>query len=679
MAILRIGKHYAAGLRIVALPVQVQDSLRDVFARLHEPYLKQRATLLMLYTVVEGEHRLYLLVAAESIEALAEAYTLLEDALCKVPGVRYVQLGEIDLEIVLDVLKSMPYRYCIVGPTARLLDYCSNVLVLLRPIGRTDLMNRMSMLEHALKTTVCIHPHAASTRSIELTSRDHALVKVQHELSRLRKGLSEGTWIGIVLTDTVPQVETHEGDSVLEPQGGLIKVLHVNGKVLDRVRKLDLPTDLSADPDVLYIPSPRYLAYLTSSDVADLLRCTVDKPGLAVNVVLPPRLSSQAREGELYLGKVLDANLRPVADMYISLRDFCHVGVFGTTGSGKTVTAQRIAAEFVRCGGRVIVLDWKFEWRRLLRIGKAAFYEVGYGVKHPLRWNPLRPPPGMDWRHWFSKVVTWFATCYGLGPVQVNILRSHLWDLYLAKLERGEYPTMRDLYEEVKRGLENVKGRSDIRDAYHRLLFRLWTYGEGPLSKVFDKDYDTTITDLLQDYDVVDIECAAVDDVDKPFIVGLIAFQLYYTCSVNRRPLTVPTLLVVEEAHRVVKSVPAVKGESDIVLEDIWGEITAMARAYNLYLMFIIQTLKPLSPLVLSNIRILVVHALQLPEDIEYVAKLLSGTDQVENIAKFIPYLPVGYAIIKVVSGKAEEPRLVVEPVSLRDVSDQELEALLAR
>jgi len=176
---------------------------RTVFARLHEPFLRHGARLLIAYLQADGEHRLYLLVASRPVEKLPELQHYLKSTLKQVPGVEIADVDVIDLEIILNFLKSNNLRYCIVGPAVRLLDYCSSVLAVLRPIDRTDLLNRMGLLEHSLKTTIRSMPHVSSTRSIELLRKSY--------------GISEN-----LLRHILP--ETEVGTGILSTRGHLVPI-----------------------------------------------------------------------------------------------------------------------------------------------------------------------------------------------------------------------------------------------------------------------------------------------------------------------------------------------------------------------------------------------------------------------------------------------------------------------
>ena len=689
---IKIGDRILQILRLTKLPIQSQEYLQNVFTKLWQ-ILKNLQNRPRLFTLVKYDGNLrYFIGLVLNNENQVKYFEILKNLLNEVPQIKYSEPNAFDIAYVKTCLNN-ELKYIIWGNlnTSILNNLTPGtcIIVYALPLNEIEILHRINYLEKVVeKYRRRFVNRSGSVRSVVLEIEEHLLNQVQHEISKLRHGLNIGTWLTIILTNNPSILSTSgvlDNEEPLSIKGTRLftsTIKEIDCKSLNRfLNKFELPFDVIENkPEYLDIPTPRYCFWLTSEQITNVLRIERDYPGVKINVVLPPKLSCQEREGELFLGYVIDYhNFKPVSKFNISINEFSHIGIFGTTGSGKTVTGQRICREFVKIGGRVIIFDWKFEWRRLLTIPEARrkmFYEVGTLSKYAIKLNLLRPPPGMDWKDWFDKVITWFAITYGLGPVQVNILRRHLWDLYVTKIDRGEYPTLNELYDEVKRDAAAVKIRSEVRDSYERLLFRLWTFGEGPLSKIFNRDYEQTMIDYLGDYDVIDIECAPMSDIDKPFIIGLMTFQLYYYASINRRPYIRKTLFVIEEAHRIVKSSPVVRGE-EVETFGPWGKVTAMARAYNLYLMFIIQTLKMLSPLVLSNLRILIVHALQLPDDVNYCAKLLSGisTTSIDEIARYIPYQPIGHAIIKIVSGKLDEPRLVkIEPITLRDVPDEEIE-----
>ena len=146
-------------------------------------------------------------------------------------------------------------------------------------------------------------------------------------------------------------------------------------------------------------------------------------------------------------------------------------------------------------------------------------------------------------------VLEWFVLTYGLGSRSMALLRKHLWRLYTEM--SPQYPSLKDLYESIleeRKLAEKQKVSFDKLDIYDKILDRLWPFAEGDLKELFGQDSVMDIVDIVMQSDFVDFEAGGMADTDKPFILSLIVFSLYYYAKYNG-PFSKPVIVVVEEAH----------------------------------------------------------------------------------------------------------------------------------
>ena len=348
--------------------------------------------------------------------------------------------------------------------------------------------------------------------------------------------------------------------------------------------------------------------------------------------------------------------LQPEVRWGYNLEELGHVGVFGASGSGKTVFSTNLAYQLAMKGFKVVVIDWKFEWRRLLNLLKNARFFALYEHKSlpKLRWNPLRPPKGVPWREWMRVVLEWFVVAYGLGSRSMAVMRKHLWSLYTDFAP--SYPSLKDLYESILGERDRMAKRKvsfDKLDIYDKILDRLWAYSEGDLKPLFGEDSETDIVELVLENDFIDFEAGGMADTDKPFILSLIVFALYYYAKHNG-PYRTPILVVIEEAHQVAFDVKKkYSAEAVNITEDVWGKLAAEGRAYNLYGAFIVQYPSRLNPMVLANLMNVVAFRLNLQapgsdrQDVFTIVYLL-GKDPVRfanEYARFLQKMPPGNCI----------------------------------
>lgn len=437
-----------------------------------------------------------------------------------------------------------------------------------------------------------------------------------------------------------------------------LRVLEADGELLRRVRTFSF--DLRENGRGLQ--PYRHMTILNALELASLTHPPrLEVQGIEVvaeNVpefVIPPR-----EKLDIELGTVVSHETMELTGVRWGFKEeeLGHVGVFGASGSGKTVCAMKLAKELSERGYRVCVVDWKFEWRRLVgdAKGKTALYTLyrNHFNVPALKWNPLRPPRGMPWREWMRLVIEWFVLTYGLGSRSLSVLRKHLFNLYAEHTAKGKCPTLKNLYKSLKverDRLERSKKVSFERlDVYDKILDRLWPYAEGDLADLFGDDVGVDVTDIVLQNDFTDFEAYGLSETDKPFILSLIVFALYYR-AVYSGAYERPLFIVVEEAHRVAFKYAEHSSEAIHLTEDAWGQLAAMGRAYNVYCVFVVQYPSRLNPMVLANLFSVISFRLNLntgdSQDISTMVWLF-GKDPVRfsnEYARFMSRLPIGYGV----------------------------------
>jgi len=295
---------------------------------------------------------------------------------------------------------------------------------------------------------------------------------------------------------------------------------------------------------------------------------------------------------------------------------------FGITRSGKTNAALVFVSRCIKAvGAHALILDWKQDWRRILRTIKGRLY-VLYTTEprsdaKPLKWNPLVPPKGVDPETWRDIVITWFYMTHDLDPRSYTLLREVLDELYA---ERGIYdgnysnpPTLKDMYERINAMYERErKGRKvtfeQFDNMYVKTLAKLRYFMRGRLAKPYASKEHTGISELLSGVAV--IEAGEIADIHKPFILGLLALSAFYYRKFNG-PSEVPELIVIEEAHQVAFD-PTVKeiARGLNITESVFDKMVAEGAGFNQYLIFIAQHPATLSNGVLKNSGLIVVFKL---------------------------------------------------------------------
>ena len=169
-------------------------------------------------------------------------------------------------------------------------------------------------------------------------------------------------------------------------------------------------------------------------------------------------------------GQITDTLLR------ISRTRHFHTALIGDTGSGKSVTAERLAYETTRSWKyRTIVLDFGQGWRKALNWpemqSRVDIRQLHPGAVRPIRWNPLQVPKRIDPVRYRTLLVELFANAGRMGPRQLGFMREALTRVYaLNGVLIPDEDT--DLFDDV------LKDRRIGEDAKSRLIRNLeeWKY-----------------------------------------------------------------------------------------------------------------------------------------------------------------------------------------------------------
>lgn len=280
-----------------------------------------------------------------------------------------------------------------------------------------------------------------------------------------------------------------------------------------------------------------------------------------------------------------------------------HTLVCGITGSGKTTTVKRILDKAKT--PFLVIESAKTEYRSMKMSSgdKVSVYTLGRPEINCPSFNPFYIQNGVSPQMHIDLLKDLFTASFSFyGPMPYilekclhNIYKNKGWNLtfgyhpYLANTENIEdffdsdyvgnkykmkshkylYPTMQDLKNEVNRYIEqemNYEGEvaGNIKTAIKARLESLCVGAKGYMLNTCEfLDMDK----LMKENAVFELEGLA-DDSDKAFAVGLMVIfvneyrQICGRRNSNESPLA--HLLVIEEAHRLLKNTTTEKTSEDI-------------------------------------------------------------------------------------------------------------------
>lgn len=291
------------------------------------------------------------------------------------------------------------------------------------------------------------------------------------------------------------------------------------------------------------------------------------------------------------IGKIIGPGRDAVTQIHnfyeISLEDITrHALIVGATGGGKTNTMKAILSELWRKNGVpfLVIESAKREYIELTQVepmqeGIHEFSDINVftlgnetadGIKY--RINPFEVTSGVSLQTHIDYLLSTFNAAFEMYPPMPYILERAVyevyedkgWDLYTGTNKRGlrEYPTLSQLYYKIDVVTDRLgydgEVQSNVKAALKARINSLRIGGKGAL---LDVPMSIPIERLLTEPCVFELEDIGDDDT-KAFIIGILLVQLYEyrkACGSNKSLMGV---LVVEEAHRLLKNVAQGEGNS---------------------------------------------------------------------------------------------------------------------
>ena len=546
-----------------------------------------------------------------------------------------------------NALRRLPFRAALaghsgLGPDARLESAIRSlsggefmILILAKPLMREEIDAEVRRLngelqfardEHISRQGLERDSHAAAALYVEL---------IEAARERAEAARHEGGWLVRTIFAAADAVQFRQGQALIQ-----------SAFAAEQGRPEPLRWQQTDDP--------RRLTFLRTSEAAALAR--------------PPRrelpgflIESRIREGEststygttatfstaspvpraqdgpgVAVGRILDDGCRPGQWLEIPLADFGrHLLIAGMTGSGKSVTCEHLLLSLWqehRIPWLVVEAGMKTAYRRLLHseIGaEMTVWAIGNPLFPRLPMNPMAAPPGIGLAEHTSALFAVIASAFELVPPMPEVLasaieqtyRNHGWDL-AGVVPSSPPPLLVDLVGEIDRSISKLGyGREVAGNIRAGLLLRLRRLLDGPLAPELGAPRGLDIATVV-DRPVV-IELASLPDAaSQALVMGFFALQLRHHWRVVGSHDGLRHLTVIEEAHRLLKSVPETAANSarTRAVEDL-AHMLAELRAFGVGLAIVDQTPSVLVPSVIANTGTKILHRLDHPADRELAGR----------------------------------------------------------
>lgn len=336
-------------------------------------------------------------------------------------------------------------------------------------------------------------------------------------------------------------------------------------------------------------------SYINSAELG--LLCTVPTesvPDFELRIEKSyPLVRSIANENSVSIGCVTDGKqvLKNMPFTLSCLDLNKHTFVCGITGSGKTTTVKKILKETNK--PFLVIESAKKEYRNL--IGETTVYTLGKPEINCPQINPFYIMPGVSPQTHIDYLKDLFNASFSFyGPMPYilekclhTVYKNKGWDLTLGyhpmlsksnstteffSIEYAQeqysltshkflFPTMQELKNEIERYVETeLKYGGEVADNVKTAIkVRLENLCIGAKGYTFNTCEYLNFADLLEKNVVFELEGLA-DDSDKAFSVGLLVIFINEYRQVAKevsgsQKATLKHLLVIEEAHRLLKNV----------------------------------------------------------------------------------------------------------------------------
>jgi len=398
-------------------------------------------------------------------------------------------------------------------------------------------------------------------------------------------------------------------------------------------------------------------------EMIDTLKAAVfsDKD-LKNTVLIEPPAKELLEAGDLHFGTVLygKKKLYPLLIDKESL--LTHIGIFGSSGYGKTNLVYWLITNLTKHDIPILIFDFsKRNYRDLLQIpelkDKIRIYTVGRNIV-PFRFNPLKPPEGVQISQWAKEFSEVFDHAYWMLGGGRHIILKALDAIYEAR--SPEFPRIKDLkdwLEKYRRSQASSRERNWIATAerpLESLCFR-------ELGDVFDCEEGIIPSEFLKRGRITILELDPLSTNDKTFLIEIMLQWIRDACLVSGEREKLMGIIALEEAHHVLNREKSRRIGMETVMDLIFREI----RELGLGVVYVDQHPSLISYPALGNTSTHIYMNLGL--DTKYSSDIQDASNMLglkyEEEGDYLRRLPVGHAFILMRRTAFPNPFLVSFPL----------------
>ncbi len=349
--------------------------------------------------------------------------------------------------------------------------------------------------------------------------------------------------------------------------------------------------------------------------------------------------------GDIEFGMVLYGKKRMYPLMLERDSLLTHIGVFGSSGYGKTNLIHWLVLNLAKIEVPVIIFDFsKRNYRDLLAIpemkDKIKIYTVGRNTS-PFRFNPLKPPEGIQISQWAKEFSEIFDHAYWmLGGGRHIILKAldAIYESYKPKMPRIE--DLKDWLEKCRSNQSSSREKNWIATAerpLESLCFR-------ETGEVFECDEGILPSKFLEKGAITVLELDSFSTNDKTFFIEIMLQWLRDAALVSDSREKLKGVIILEEAHHVLNREKSKRIGMETVIDLIFREV----RELGIGMVYVDQHPSLISYPALGNTSTHIYMNLGL--DTKYSSDIMDASNMLgldyKEEGDYLRRLPVGHAFI---------------------------------
>lgn len=378
----------------------------------------------------------------------------------------------------------------------------------------------------------------------------------------------------------------------------------------------------------------------------------------------------EKEQDRMVLGQIMQAgreDVQQVNNPYVfDVSDLNRHGlIIGITGGGKTNTSKYLLGELWRTHKKpfLVIESAKREYWELMNLpGFEDLLLFTLGSEEPgksirYRINPFEVVGTVSLQTHIDYLLSTFKAAFELYPPMPYVLETSVYEVYKDRgwdivtnsntLGLHDYPTLTDLYRKIDVVTDSLGYHQEAKENTKAALkARINSLRIGGKGAMMDTRYSIPIEKLLSTPAVLELEDLGDDDT-KAFVIGMLLVQLYeYRKSTHHSgQAKLIHLLMIEEAHRLLKRVPeggeAANPRAKSV--EFFCNLLAEIRSFGQGFLIADQIPTKLASDTVKNTNLKIVHRIVMEEDREAIGKAMHMNEEQIN---YLSSLRRGYAAV---------------------------------